>query len=90
MDRVHGFLAGSKNNRKSRPLAVVVDNDAPASVDFLFARFSACHARYHLTKLEGDRVALYEAYCEFVAADLGEADARPLIALAEQRWGWAA
>lgn len=76
--------------RGNRNLSIVASRDPPASADSLYARYCADHTRWHCTKSQRDQSVLLESYRKFVVAHLGEADARPLVALVEQRWGGAA
>jgi hypothetical protein len=61
--------------------------DAPASVDVLYAKYCAAHARWHHTKLQSDQIAARKTYRKRVVAFLGEADAEPVLALAPPAWG---
>jgi hypothetical protein len=59
----------------------------PASVDVLYAKYCAAHARWHATKSECDRTAVREAYDVWATAFLGEVNSRPVITSAARFWG---
>lgn len=85
MDPVYRLLPRSNRNRAS--LAIAASNDAPALLDFLFAKYCTALARWHSTKSIRDRSALSQAYAEWAVAFLGAADSSAVIALAENAWG---
>jgi len=65
----------------------VVTVDAAAPVGLFYADYCRALARWHRTKSQRDQTAVREAYRKWAIAFFGEAAARPLVTVAEERWG---
>jgi hypothetical protein len=83
MSELNSSLAEIKDNRKPF-LSIVAGNDAPTSLNFLFAKYRRTLARWHVTKSEVDRKAVREAYRKWAVNFLGEAD-DPFVAAEAER-----
>src|SRR6516225_3462144 len=71
----------------TRNLASLVESNDAANLDVLWDRYCAAHGRWCSAKAERARIAAWGAYRKWVLAFLGEENAGPVLASAEQAWG---
>ena len=76
------------NALRERRLRLVVCNEAPSTVDELFARYRSAHARWHRTKAEDDRIAARDCYNAWVVATLPPNEQAAVVIGPHAAWGF--